>query len=307
MGQMLTRALELLGAARSTASAQALLPPGLPPRQDAVAQVIALFASRGQLAADLAAIRGQVEQAARSGSVTPAKADALVALLSHLLASETSDLTAIMRRWAQRMGSSVEARLAGLAQGGTPEEVAHALATDLRGVLMGLLADEELGSYLRESGAWRAFEEAVARVLGRLSGAHLQNLRGTNVPYMFLELPFEGAGGITHGQIHVMGEGDGGNASFDKFPVTVVLDLSTSQLGDLWISLTIAQGRCTCTIRTVEERVATFIEARRGELAEGLADVGFGETVVQARMWNGNRMEEAARMLSRYQGIDVTA
>jgi Flagellar hook-length control protein FliK len=134
----------------------------------------------------------------------------------------------------------------------------------------------------------------------------MQNLRTFAAPYLFLDLPFPPDAPISRAQIHVFGEGGRGR-HFDRRNASITLDLSTPRLGDLWISLTITGGACTCVVRAAREATVAAITAATPELGQALAEAGYPDASVQVTSWSGNRLEETAQLMRRFSGLDVRA
>ena len=86
---------------------------------------------------------------------------------------------------------------------------------------------------------------------------------------------------------------------------TVVLDLSMTRLGDLWIALTIARGRCSCRFRAANPAAVQAIRAERDGLIQALQSAGYPGAQVRVEPWDGDRLGEAAGLMRRFSGINV--
>ncbi len=72
----------------------------------------------------------------------------------------------------------------------------------LRGLLLQLKVDAPLAEFLESSGRFGEFNEAMDRILGRLTGSLLQNARGLEQSYRFVELSQLSGGFVDSAQIH---------------------------------------------------------------------------------------------------------
>ncbi|MCL4694613.1 MAG: hypothetical protein KJ060_19140, partial [Candidatus Hydrogenedentes bacterium] len=106
---------------------------------------------------------------------------------------------------------------------------------------------------------------------------------------------------------HIFGEGGGKGKAFDPNNSTVVIDLATTNLGDLWISLNMTRGACQCWIRATDVDVVRAVEETAGELVGRLEASGYPGAKVHATLWDGNRIKEAANLLRRFEGISLEA
>jgi hypothetical protein len=167
--------------------------------------------------------------------------------------------------------------------------------------------DPDVARFVAETGQVREFHGAVERVLDRLSGRQLQNLHSVDRSYQFFELPVAGDSPYRHLQVHFFGHEGRGRKRFDPKNATVVLDVSMSRLGDLWINLAIANGRCTCTIRATDQETVDAIESGRDELRRALDGVGYPGAQVRVSLWDGDRFAAATKLIRRFTGFHADA
>ena len=304
---LIASVLELLDARVPTEIARPLVPAHLPLTQTAVRSLLTVLLVRSTLGDDLTLIRTLVSQAATAGAAPAGPAEATLAALEQVLASDVSGLGELVRRLVSRAGHSVEGRLAHALETGEIDDLLEFVARDLRVQLSRLREDGLLTRFLEERGQLRGFQSAIDRVLERLAGAQVQNLRGGQQAYHFVELPMASDGPITRAQVHFFGEGRGKGRRFDGQDATVVLDVSTTRLGDLWVRLAIAGGRCACGFRTTSEEAARAIEAAAPELVQSLADAGYPGAEVHVAGWDGDRIRETVNLMSRFTGLNVSA
>ncbi|HRK34584.1 MAG TPA: hypothetical protein PLJ47_08315, partial [Candidatus Hydrogenedentes bacterium] len=121
------------------------------------------------------------------------------------------------------------------------------------------------------------------------------------------EIPMQSAGPICHAHIHVMGDGGGKGHKLDAKSATVVFDLSTTALGELWITLSTSRGACSCWIRAQSIDTVAAIHRRSADLTKQLAGVGFSGATVHTTLWDGDRVQELATMMRRFGGINLQA
>jgi hypothetical protein len=298
--------LQTLGLNGAPDDAAAIAPAALAAKPQALRSLLSLLDGRTPPGRDLQALLNVVSSAASSGALPQALAADFAALAGALQARDSEGLLQVLRRHGSRAGRSLEARLGVQAGAGSLEELAQAVGQDLRAQVGRLLVEGELEAFLRGRGEWEGFREAAGRVMERLAGRDLMNLHGLEQPYVFLDVPFPPDAPIRHGQIHMWGRGRGKNA-IDAARAEVVLDLETTRLGNLWISLSLGSGHCLCTLRADRAENAAVLEAAAGELAQALNGCGYAEARVRVAFWDGNRLRETAAFVRRMAGINLKA
>ena len=85
-----------------------------------------------------------------------------------------------------------------------------------------------------------------------------------------------------------------------------VLDVSLTNLGDLWVSLRAADGHCDCHLKATSPIIVAKIGEYAGDLESALASVGFRSVSVVASIWDGNRIAAAASLFRPYAGLNET-
>ncbi len=306
MAELTSRLLEALYGIRMPEGAERLIPPALPQNEAAVRIALAAFAGRTSLGQDLQLISDLVGQAAGPGGTLSEANQAALAALSQYVATDSEGLESLIRDLQVLAARPNEARIAAALAKGTGQAAGEG-ERGLREVLAGLRQDETLAGRLRGIGQLRAFQETADRVVDRLTGAQLQNLRGTDQAYYFIEVPFGPETGIRRAQVHFFGEGGGGRRGFDARNSMVAFDLSTTHLGDLWISLRAAHGFCECRLSATSPEAVRAIEDAAGELDSALREAGYERVNVKAALWTGDRLAEAAALMRRFSGINVQA
>lgn len=304
---ILTNVLESLNRLDVIRQAVHLLPRDLPHNANAIRQVLTLYLNRGQVGPDLTHIADAVMQAVNGGAIAERDVSAVAAFLRLATTEGGDDALAMLRRSAEQTGKPLEARLAAAVAAGTVDELLAELDQDVAVQLHRLRANDALRSFLRRTGRLTDFDNALERTIDRFSAGHLQNLRSAEMPYHFLEVPFDPNFMNAQAQIHIFGEGGGKGKAFDPDNSTIVIDLATTNLGDLWISLNIARGACQCWIRATDVDVVRAVEESASDLAARLHASGYPGARVQATLWDGNRIKEASNLLRRFEGISLEA
>jgi hypothetical protein len=304
---VLTSVLESLNRLDVVRQAVHLLPRDLPHNADAIRQLLALYLARGQTGRDFAQIVATVRQAVDGGAIGERDIGAIAAFLRLMVSDDEGDAVTFLRRAAEQTGRPMEARLAAAVAAGKVDALLADLDQDVAVQLHRLRANEGLRTFLRRTGMLSDFENAVDRTIDRFASGHLQNLRSAEMPYHFLEVPFDPNALNAHAQIHIFGEGGGKGRAFDPDNSTIVIDLSTTNLGDLWISLNMVRGACQCWIRATDVEVVRMIEETSGELAERLQASGYPGAQVHTTLWDGNRIQEATNLMRRFEGLSLEA
>lgn len=303
--QLVGHVLQTLQSEASASDATRLLPAALPATASAIRQLLAVFVSRGNLASDLHDLAGLLQQASADGALTPQTLASFTALVGQFNAAESQDFKQLLRQL--QSGQSLEARLARALEAGNLTTALRGAQEDLRTLLAGLRGNEMVLAYFRGKGVLRRFEQSLQQVTERLTGVDLQNLRGHEQAYAFWELPLPPEAPIRHAQVHLFGEGKNRRSSIDRENATVVLDLSTTKLGDLWITLQFHEHRRLCTFRVTNPAAAAELEANANELIAALEGIGYPNTRVQTITWDGDRLRAAADLMSRFQGVSMDA
>jgi flagellar hook-length control protein FliK len=307
---LITSVLKALGAFRATPtapqSAAQIVPPNFPSSDAAVRNLLSMFLADGQTSQDLQLLQSLVSEGAASGGIPQALADEFTALVTQFMVAEDGDIAEVLQQWGRGSGRSLEARLAQALATGDLNEFLDQAEGDLRSSLARFRQEGDIVRYLQGKNQLRSFQGAVDRVLNRLTGAQLQNMRGVDLPYAFLELPAMDSTGIQRAQIHIFGEGRG-ERRFDPRNATVAMDLSLTRLGDIWVSLTVVKGHCACRFRATRPEVVEAIEAEADALRGALTEAGYAGVQVQAGLWSGQRLDDVAGLMRRFSGLNVKA
>jgi hypothetical protein len=234
-------------------------------------------------------------------------ADGLARIIRQIVNGLDPATVGVVRSAAERTAQPIEARLAAALASGRLEAVVAEIVEDVRTGIERLRQNDGFLGFLRQTGQRGSFEQAAQRVLDRQTAGELQNLRGQAAPYLFFEVPFPPTAPIRNAQVHLLGEGRGRKRRFDPQNTAVAIDLTTTRLGDLWISLAIHQGVCRCSIRARTPAIVRAIEAHVSELTERLGVAGYRAAQVRASLWDGDRISEAVGLFAQFAGVSVQA
>lgn len=287
-------------------TAAAVIPPQFPRSEAAVRMLLSLFASRGSIGQDVSLIMNLVSNAANALNLPELSQQAAASLV--LLSSwETDDIFAALRQMNTRAAAGPEARIAqALLAGTSPEDIIRSLESDVRSFIARLRGNEAFTTHLRQTGQIESFQGAADRVMDRLAASQLQNAHGVNHPYTFLEIPCVPGQFVQCGQVHFLSQGGKNSHTFDARNAVVALDLSTTHLGDLWITLHVSAGRCQCRFCVTSAEIATVVRNEAAELATGLDAAGYAGASVYVSVWDGDRLREAASLVRSMSGLDVS-
>ena len=301
---LLAPILRVLDGAGQSALAERLLPEQLPQNPQALRQLLGLFFQRNQLMGDLQELGLLLQQATGENVLSPAAARQFNAFAARFAAQESGEFQKLIEQTAR--GQRAEARLLQALAAGKLENVLQSLRATLRSQVARLAGNKALLAYLKGTRQLRKFENLAQRVLDRLAGGELQNLRNLEQPYHFLELPLGPDAPLRQAQLHFFSDGKRRpGEKIDQEKATVVLDLDTSKLGPLWISLKFTPSHCACQIRAVSEKVRVALQEAREELAGALGDSGYAKSTLEVFPWDGNRIRAAAALMNRFRGISL--
>ena len=295
---MLSGILEGMGALERLAMAQKLTPPQWLDQPAGLRPLMNLFFASNTLATDMQTLTALLEQAGREGLLRPEQLKAFQDLNRLFSADSSSDFQRLLQILADQRG--LHAQIARSPRQGKGFKMWQDL---VRAQLAQLKNDNALRQHLQSRGQLRTFERASQNVLERFTAVDTQNARVPEAAYHFLEIPFLPGGEITRAQLHFFGEG-GGKGGKAKGQVQVAMDLSTTRLGDLWVTLQIASGHCQCYFRATRPEVAASIEEHAEELQSALRKAGYADAAVSAILWDGDSLRETAALMQRFDSIE---
>jgi hypothetical protein len=304
---IIVNALQSLGKLDLAEQAVALVPRNIADNPAAVRLVLSLLLDRADGDDDAQRAVRIIQRAIDDGVLTEAKARDALPALRGLTSGNAEEIAPALRHAAAASLRPIAARLAEALGKGGVQQLVTSLSDDLPTALTRLIANEAFAEFLRQTGQSADFHRAVEHLVDRFAAAQLVNARGADVPYLFFALAMPADSAVRHAHIHVMGEGGGKTQRFDAKNATVALDLSTSALGDLWITLSATHGACSCWIRARDLDAVAAIQSHAGELAARLSNAGYPGASVQTALWDGNRVRELATMMRRFKGLNVEA
>lgn len=168
-----------------------------------------------------------------------------------------------------------------------------------------LLNDPDFLHLLKEDGKLEPFKALAQRLQDRATGVDLQNLRGLDQTYQFIEIPVRESQGFRRAQVHAFEEKAGPDTPSGTTVRKTVLDLDTTRLGALWVSLQSVGTQCACSFRVVDPDVAALLNDEAAALEMALKEAGYVRASVSTALWDGNRDEALIAMLAPYQKLDL--
>ena len=273
------------------------MPAHLPASSETVSGVISRLTAAEGAGPALGRVVSMLAAAAQNG-VVPASPQAVAAVVAWLVGPSPTP-----GRWKERLRATdsapPESILLRLLLGEDAGELTAELQATPEQVLAELAADEGLRASADQLGRGEEWEAALSELMARNDGDRLVALHGLASPYRFVDLPVEGSAGWRRAQVHLLA-GPGGAG-------TVVVDIHTPNLGDVWMSLSIVgdSGRLKVQSTTDDGRAA--FERARPTLIESLAQGGFGDIQVDVEPWDGDRLAAAAALFGAYRSVEVDA
>lgn len=147
---------------------------------------------------------------------------------------------------------------------------------------------------------------AIDTLLERLDNGRMQNVRGFEAPYQFLEIPLSAQTGFDRAQIHFFGD-ESSNSPREAKSHSIVLDLELSQLGPIWIALHATGQSCACVLRVESESAREALSEASPALQQALRAAGYDGATVRTEPWDGDRVSALAAMSARFAGFEATA
>jgi hypothetical protein len=302
---VVARVLEALGIPRQGESPTAIVPRALPLTDAAVRSVLSLYTEQAETSGDLRIIGAIISQAAADGALPETVAREAAAVIARYLPRADGDVRPALEQWARNV--PLEAKIARAVSTGSLESLAQAARTDLIATVSQLRTNEGLTAYLQGKNQVDLFQSAADRLVDRISSGQLQNLHRLDQPYVFVEIPFPADAPVREARVHFFHEGRGDRQAFEGRNASVTLDLSTTKLGDLWITLQLAEGHCSCRFGATSAAAVDAIEGAQEDLVRALEGSGYERATVHVALWDGNRLRETAHLMRRFAGIDLKA
>lgn len=284
-----------------------LIPGALATLPRLVQQLVVLWQPQAQNPADDLALLGQlVRDGVRAGVLPDSTAQAALQLLAPI--SLQSAETAAPQLALQGRVLPWEARLAMLLRGGEAPampDIQAVFQEDARTLLQELRNNPTWLQFLRERGELRHFLQSSERVQEKITAAHLQNTRGQEAPYLFLEVPTPQGEGFQHARVHFFEGNDGNGGRRGRPGAMVALDVELSALGKLWITLHFGGESCRCRILAEASEIVGLFSQHVEALQQRLEELHEVNVDVTVGLWDGDHIRETARLMGRFGGLDV--
>ena len=312
IAQVIRSALDALAAAGNRINIppetlEPLMPTSMPVTNQTVQNILSLMATQTSLGKELQQVLSLLQETAPVHQVPlPPVIESLI-LAERALATPDRDFPNTLSQFIRAFSTPVASKIADILGQQEPAAFQRLIQEDLQTQLNQIRENPAILRAMESRGQAEWFVSTVDRIANRIMGNQLQNLWSLNDAYLFVELPFSAESPIRAGRIHILGEGSGKGRHFNDQPVSVVLDLSTSRLGDVWIRLAVAKSQCNCTIMATHENAVAALQAESDTLKTSLEKAGYPNSRVHIATWDGNRLRETLSLLRRFKGINIKA
>ncbi len=277
------------------------IPRGLPISEGVARAMAELLAAPGHAAADRAVLVVLIARAVEKGALHPETAERLRVMLVGDGAAVTAERVAAA---AQRARLPIEARLARILAATGSELLGDPVNGDLRSELLALKNDATFLQLVKAMGKSKEFDSAADRLIQRLTGEHILNTQQPGASYAFFEIPWADAQ-MTLPQVHIF-EDQGGSEQNRRASWTVVIDVELSNLGALWIMLTMTGDTCRCSFRAPGEQAVEALRGASREISDAIANIGFSQVEVSAEVSREDRHDALFALSKRFSGVDVS-
>lgn len=306
LGRVLAPILESLGKIALGPRIQGMIPRELPATSGSLQPLLTVLLSERALGADLEQFSQILQSStANPGGLGQGTVLAIAQWLGLVPPTDRAAWHAFLLR--SREEQAAAARIARSLKPGGESSSFTALKESAASLAARLLDDPAFLHLLKEEGQLEPFKALAQRIQERVLGADLQNLRGIDQAYHFLELPVSEAQGFHRAQIHNFQEKSGQGKEEGAHVYRTVLDLEMTQLGALWIALQRTGDQCACQFRVAAPEVAALLESEGPALEAALTETGHASVSVTVSVWDGNREEALLRLLSPFQKLDLEA
>ncbi len=303
---MLNSVLDMLEGALSERDAVQLLPRQLPQEGAVIRQLFNLFTQQGKTGADLQSLALTLADAHTAGALDSSTYTLLLNCLGEFQMGDEKNFRKALSMLGK--GQSLEGFLAKVvADTATLDEATLPPALRLLITLGRLQQDEDFQQYLLETQKKNPFDQVVQRITERLDGGQWQNLRNQEQPYLFLELPLPPGEALYDAQLHFFADGHASKQRFDKKNATVVLDITLTRLGPLWITFHVSQNQCQCHFRATQPDIVALLEGNAQALSKELAEVGYVTPHIRVSLWDGDRVQACVRLMQRFKNVNLQA
>ncbi len=304
LGRVLAPILESLGKLELAPRIHGMIPRHAPATLSSLQPLLTVLLSERAPGADLDQFSQIIASAANQSGLGQGAVQAIAQWLGLVPATDSAAWHALVLR--SRAEQIATARIAAALKAGGDQKGLASLKETPGSLADRLLSDPAFLQSLKDDGEVETFKALAQRIQERATGAELQNLRGLDQSYQFIELPVRERDGFHRAQIHTFQERSGGREAGGAVSRTV-LDLDTTQLGPLWVALQSAGNQCGCHFRVEDPEVLALLEGEAPALEAALSEAGFAKATVTATLWDGNRDEALITLLAPYQKLDLEA
>jgi hypothetical protein len=280
---------------------QTLIPSAIPVQQSVVGVLLTLFHQQEPIGSIGAVILQLLGKAEEEGVIDSPKLANVRRSLPQNSLKDMGDWTRILKQSVSNVSRSPERIVSQMLRGikgvDLPQDM---LASNIRG----LLNLPALKQYLETTGEWKTFVNHAHSMLDLLDGIQLANFRGMNYPYIFMELPLPSDSFFQRAQLHVMSESSDDAEEEEQRVDSVVIDLNTTMLGEMWIRLQRMGDTCQCQIQMVENDSISVVSAARGKLQAALKEHGYEAVSISVEPMEIGRIEQLVHLLGKSTPLD---
>jgi len=302
--QTITRLLPEIspGNLTSPTRIQHLIPSAIPVHDSAVRVLLALFHQQDSIGTIGSVILQLLGKAEEEGVLESGKWGSIRRGMPQLEIKSTGDFTQLIKQAISNSNKTPEHILAQvLQQKGAVDVSRESLTSQIRG----LLKLPELKQFLKKTGEWKTFVQQSQGLLDILDGTQLANVRGMNYPYIFMELPMPGDSVIQRAQLHVLNHSKGSGDEEENKVDSIVLDLNTTMLGEMWVRLQRVGETCQCQIQLTRSEAISVVSKGREKLQVALQQHGYSEVSVSVEPMKKSRIENLIQLLGQSTQLDL--
>jgi hypothetical protein len=258
------RVLKLLGAEHEQQALRATAPAASPPAAEAQEAPPAAGASARAAAGGAEAPGGQVP-----GSGPAAAPEAAPTPLRHAAAAggAAPGEAELPPGKAQPLGAEAAATAAAARSGGNVTAASTAAHETLKGLLLQVMASDELPAPL---------QEAARQLVQQLTGQQLLLNTDRTAPFAHVTmfLPLIGPDGRQTAAVHIESR-RGRKGELDPANCRLWFDLQMKTLGQLMVDVQVADKKVLLKIYSEKEATGAFLESRQDEVSEALEKAGY--------------------------------
>jgi hypothetical protein len=279
-----------------------LIPSTIPVTDSTVRILLTLFHQQEPIGSIGALILHLLGKAEEEGVMDSGKLANIRRSLPQAALKNMDDWTQLIKQSIQNVTRSPERLLAQMTmQKGRLDLPHEILASNIRS----LLKLPELRQFLETTGEWKIFVQHAHSLLDLLDGIQLANFRGMNYPYLFMEIPIPADTFFQRAQIHVMNYSQDDSNEDDQKVDTVVMDLNTTMLGEMWIRLQRIGDACQCQIHMSEADSIPVVSGAREKLHSALKEHGYAKVSISVEPMGTSRIDKLVQLLGQSAPLDL--